>query len=135
MPKITETFITSKYEQDIIEQFVFYDDDTAILQWMYDGVGEEDTAIRKVLMVRLTLEETKLIMERDRSRVGILEPVRKKMMNPDAQLMFLKRAAPYTFMKQNYTIPQDLTEEEFLEQLDTHHTGFEVINESKRAER
>ena len=134
MPKITETFITSKYEQDIIEQFVFYDDDTAILQWMYDGVGEEDIAIRKVLMVRLTLEETKLIMERDRTRVGMLEPVRKKLMNPEAQLMFLKRAAPYTFMKQNYTIPQDLTEDEFLEQLDAHHTGFEVINESKRAE-
>lgn len=134
MPKITETFITSKYEQDIIEQFVFYDDDTAILQWMYDGVGEEDTAIRKVLMVRLTLEETQLIMERNRTQVGILEPVRKKLMNPDAQLMFLRRAAPYTFMKQDYTIPQGLTEEEFLEQLDTHHTGFEVINESKRAE-
>lgn len=131
MPKITETFITSKYEQDIIEQFVFYDDDTAILQWMYDGVGEEDTAIRKVLMVRLTLEETKLIMERNRTQVGMIEPVRKNLTYPDAQLMFLRRAAPYAFMRQHYTIPKNLTEEEFLEQIDTHHTGFESISESK----
>lgn len=133
MPKITETFITSKYEQDIIEQFVFYDDDTAILQWMYDGVGEEDTTVRKVLMVRLTLEEAKLIMERDRTKIGMIEPVRKNLTYPDAQLMFLRRAAPYTFMRQHYTIPKNLTEEEFLEQIDAHHTGFESISESKRA--
>lgn len=134
MSKITETFITSQYEQDVIEQFIYYDDDTAILQWMYDGVGEEDTTVRKILMVRLTLEEAQLIMERNRTQVGILEPVRKKLMNPDAQLMFLRRAAPYTFMRQNYIIPKNLTEEEFLEQIDTHHTGFESISESKRAE-
>lgn len=121
---IVETFITNTFDGDVIEQFIVYDDGTCILQWMFEGVGEDDYSTRKILLVRLTEEEAKKVFQRNTIEEGILEPVRESMTYPEARIMFIKRAAPYTFSQIDYVIPSEGDEEQFLDSLDSIQSGF-----------
>lgn len=121
---IVETFITNTFEGDVIEQFIVYDDGTCVLQWMFDGVGEDESSIRKILLVHLTEEEAKKVFQRNSIEEGILEPVRNNMTYPEARIMFIKRSTPYTFSQTDYMIPSEGDEEQFLDSLDSIQPGF-----------
>jgi len=128
---IKEVYIASKYEGDIVEQYIIHDDNTSILQWMFDGVAEHDSVVRKILMVKLTESETQEVTERNAAKVGILESVRSKLTYPEAKIMFIRRAAPYTFSQSTITIPTSGSEDDFLDYIDGISNNIEDLKHGK----
>lgn len=129
---ITEVYIASKYEGDIVEQYLIHDDGTCILQWMFDGVAEDDSVLRKILMVQLTEPEAKKVIERNTAKIGMIEPIRNNLTYPEARIMFIRRAAPYTFSQTTITIPHEGTEEDFLDYIDGIANNIEFSEQMKR---
>lgn len=111
--------IVSKLDDDIIQQFLVQEDGTAILHWMFVGVGADNTVTRRVLVAQLTEEEAKAIYERNAAEVGILEPIRHNMTFPDAKIMFVRKSMPYSFDTVDIQIPHEGSEEEFLNVIDS----------------
>jgi len=78
--------IASRYDGEIIEAYLPRPDGDCDLLWMFDGAGLPEGQARKYLLVRLTEDEARKVFERDRTKVGILEPVRHSMEHAEARI-------------------------------------------------
>lgn len=81
-----EAHVASRYDGEIIEAYLPRLDGDCDLLWMFDGTGLPEGQPRKYLLARLTEDEARKVFERDRTKVGILEPVRHSMKHAEARI-------------------------------------------------
>lgn len=98
---------------DIIERYLVQEDDSAVLQWMYDGVGTKSYCTRKILSVHLTADEFDKVTQRNSALTGILEPVRQTLSNPHVKILFVKSSSPYSFSIVDHVLDLSHSEESF----------------------
>ena len=110
--------IATRYDGEIIEAYAPREDGDCDVLWMFDGVGLPDAEPRKYLLARLTEEEARKVFERDRTKVGILEPVRHSMVHPEARIFQNLFEGGSLRGAGEFAIPSDGDELAFLNALD-----------------